>query len=278
MSCPHQSSLKGLQPPKLSQSVHREECTQCFDDQDSPLGIDICLHCFNGGCLSPDRHHARTHAQRSGHDWTLNIKRKLKDSWVEQKRQQRRGDSDPDGEPPAKMTKLAIVQEREEDKYEWVYEFKCWKCDPNQGAAITPDPETSKKLIEGISTSMSSGRQSEVQAWEEEINPCEHALILEQEPMVFGAFLVFCGWLSLAESRPKDLTKCNACELTSNLWLCLTCGSLGCGRQQFGGVGGNGHGMAHYGATGHPVSVKLGTITPEGNAGWSQITFQSNKD
>jgi ubiquitin carboxyl-terminal hydrolase 5/13 len=48
------------------------------------------------------------------------------------------------------------------------------------------------------------------------------------------------------------------------LWLCLTCGSVNCGRQQFGGIGGNGHALQHYSATGHGVGVKLGTITPEG--------------
>jgi len=63
------------------------------------------------------------------------------------------------------------------------------------------------------------------------------------------------------------LAQCNACELKENLWLCLTCGSLGCGRQQFGGLGGEGHGLAHFETSGHPVSVKLGTITPEGTAG-----------
>jgi Zn-finger in ubiquitin-hydrolases and other protein len=63
------------------------------------------------------------------------------------------------------------------------------------------------------------------------------------------------------------LAHCQKCELKENLWLCLTCGSLGCGRQQFGGVGGNGHGLMHYEETKHPISVKLGTITPEGNAG-----------
>jgi hypothetical protein len=31
--CPHLADLSRLQPPRLSQSVHREECTQCFDDQ-----------------------------------------------------------------------------------------------------------------------------------------------------------------------------------------------------------------------------------------------------
>lgn len=57
------------------------------------------------------------------------------------------------------------------------------------------------------------------------------------------------------------------CELNSNLWLCLICGSLGCGRQQFGGGGGNGHGVLHTTTSGHSVAVKMGTIEPEGTAG-----------
>ncbi len=60
---------------------------------------------------------------------------------------------------------------------------------------------------------------------------------------------------------------CADCELGENLWLCLVCGNLGCGRQQYGGTGGNGHGLAHFDATGHGVACKLGTITPEGTAG-----------
>ena len=60
---------------------------------------------------------------------------------------------------------------------------------------------------------------------------------------------------------------CTKCELTSNLWLCLICGALGCGRQQFGGGGGNGHGLEHTKETGHSVAVKLGTIEPDGSAG-----------
>lgn len=68
-------------------------------------------------------------------------------------------------------------------------------------------------------------------------------------------------------SDQPGLAHCSSCDLKENLWLCLTCGSLGCGRQQFGGVAGNGHGLAHYEASGHAISVKLGTITPEGDAG-----------
>ena len=39
MPCVHIDKLKHLQPPKLSQSVHREECTQCFDNQVSFFSI-----------------------------------------------------------------------------------------------------------------------------------------------------------------------------------------------------------------------------------------------
>jgi ubiquitin carboxyl-terminal hydrolase 5/13 len=70
----------------------------------------------------------------------------------------------------------------------------------------------------------------------------------------------------LCVPHPPGLAHCSQCELANNLWLCLTCGGLSCGRQQFGGVGGNGHALAHYSATRHPVSVKLGTIEPDGSA------------
>ena len=50
------------------------------------------------------------------------------------------------------------------------------------------------------------------------------------------------------------------------MWLCLVCGNLGCGRSQFGGIGGNGHGLAHFESTKHAVAVKMGSITPEGTA------------
>lgn len=244
MSCPHLSEITRLEPPRLSQSVHREECTQCFDNQDSPSGVDVCLACFNGGCLDPGRHHARTHVQRAQHPFTLNVKRKARPS-------EHRAESE---EPPAKMKKLAIVEEREDDKYEHVTTVKCWKCNPEIGAPIadaTTDAKI-KALIDGVMQSMSSARQSEVKAWEEEILPCEHTLMLPQE--------------STGPIEQSGLAHCTACDLRENLWLCLTCGALGCGRQQFGGLGGNGHGLAHFEATQHPVSVKLGTITPEGGA------------
>ncbi|TFK26041.1 ubiquitin carboxyl-terminal hydrolase 14 [Coprinopsis marcescibilis] len=245
MGCPHTEALSRLQPPRLSQSVHREECTQCFDNQDSPGGIDVCLTCFNGGCLATDRQHAQNHVQKTGHRFTLNVKRKLKPS---SKRAT-------DEEPPTKMKKLAIVEERDEDRYDQAVVVKCWSCDAEKGlelpGAVDENPKV-KALVDGVLHSLSSARQSEVKAWEEEILPCEHTLTLEQ--------------LETGHILQSGQAHCSNCDLKENLWLCLACGSLGCGRSQYGGTGGNGHGLEHYKTTGHAVSVKLGTITAEGDA------------
>lgn len=65
----------------------------------------------------------------------------------------------------------------------------------------------------------------------------------------------------------KFAMHCNACELSSNLWLCLSCGNLGCGRRNYDGSGGNGHALEHFEKNkNHSIVVKTGTITPEGGA------------
>ena len=80
------------------------------------------------------------------------------------------------------MTKLAIADDREEDKYEHRTVVKCWKCNPENGLEL-PDATSDaqiKNLVDGVMQSLSSARQSEVKAWEEEIAACEHTLMLEQ--------------------------------------------------------------------------------------------------
>jgi ubiquitin carboxyl-terminal hydrolase 5/13 len=95
-------------------------------------------------------------------------------------------------------------------------------------------------------------RQEEVKAWEQEYTSCEHILLLQQEPP--------------RQIQSQDLGHCSLCELQENLWLCLQCGNLGCGRAQFGGVGGHSHALEHKNTVGHAVAVKLGSITPDGTA------------
>lgn len=233
MACKHVNAPE-LKPPSPSQSVYREDCTQCFDSIDDPAGLDVCLYCFNGACPG-ERNHSLLHVQSTGHPLVLNVKRT---------RKQVKRD-----EPPQKISKLAIAAETETDRYDTVTQVKCYEC------GVDDVDKSSGKLAEVVDRVLKANtfaRQEEVKAWEQELTACEHTLCLEQE--------------APREIKSGDLGHCTRCDLKENLWLCLTCGNLGCGRPQYGGVGGNGHGLEHTNETRHPVAVKLGSLTADGTA------------
>lgn len=201
--------------------------------QDDPDGLDVCLQCFNGGCAG-DRHHSALHGALQSHPVVLNIKRTRKAIIRD--------------EPPQKITKLAIAAEKEEDKYDSTLSVKCLECN----TAIDSTNPKIAPVIDGIMTSNTFSRKEEIKAWEQELTSCEHVLLMQQdEPRRIAN---------------QDLGGCVKCDLKENLWLCLQCGALGCGRAQFGGVGGNSHALAHSKETGHGVAVKLGSISAEGTA------------
>lgn len=145
--------------------------------------------------------------------------------------------------------KLAIAAESDQDTFDYITTPKCLACDGKE----LPRTDKLEGVINAVLRSMSSSQQSEVKAWEEEIVACDHTRTLKQLGDAF-------------QLEAAGLAKCSQCELDSNLWLCLTCGNLGCGRAQFGGTGGNSHGLTHFETSGHPVCVKQGTITAEGTA------------
>ena len=62
---------------------------------------------------------------------------------------------------------------------------------------------------------------------------------------------------------PPKGWKCACCDLTTNLWLNLTDGSILCGRKFFDGSGGNNHAVEHFHKTGYPLAVKLGKHSVE---------------
>ncbi|KAL9614233.1 MAG: hypothetical protein Q9167_001254 [Letrouitia subvulpina] len=151
--------------------------------------------------------------------------------------------------PPQKISKLAIAAETEEDRYDTHTKVLCYECGVKD-VEITSGKLSS--IVDGVLKANTFARQAEVQAWEQEITPCEHTLCLEQD--------------SGRQIDSQELGHCSMCDLKENLWLCLQCGNLGCGRAQFGGSGGNSHGLDHFNHTSHAVAVKLGSITPEGTA------------
>ena len=231
--CPHVNTAN-LHPPRPTDSVFREDCTLCFDSIDDPNGLDVCLHCFNGGCAG-DRKHGPLHAQQFSHPLAVNIRRS-------RKRKQR------DGEPPEKISKLEIKAETDEDRYDIRTSVRCLEC----GVDEIPKEGGMAEIVDKVLKANTFATEQEVKAWEQEMIPCEHTLCLEQEPA--------------RQISSGDLAHCNQCDLKENLWLCLTCGNLGCGRRQFGGTGGNNHGVEHTQTSQHPVAVKLGSLTAEGNA------------
>ncbi|TAQ83689.1 hypothetical protein B7494_g7979 [Chlorociboria aeruginascens] len=227
MPCRHVDAASPSQP------VYREDCTQCFDSIDDATGLDVCLYCFNGGCTG-DRKHAALHHSTKSHPLVLNIQRSRRVVVRD--------------EPPQKISKLSIAAETEADRYDYKTTVRCYECncdiDNPSGKLAT--------VVEGVMKANTFSRQAEVKAWEQEWSTCEHILSLQQE--------------APRQIQSQDLGHCSLCDLQENLWLCLQCGNLGCGRAQFGGLRGHSHGLEHKNLTGHAVAVKLGSITPDGTA------------
>ncbi|KAI8070724.1 hypothetical protein BC940DRAFT_295408 [Gongronella butleri] len=236
-SCQHIDTTRFSLPTAFTK-VYKDECTQCFDSQDLSEGIDVCLTCFNGGCVSSDRHHAKLHFEKTAHPLAVNIRRVVKP---------KREEGTP---PPQKMSKLAILPENYEPTYEYITKVRCYACTGVEAPKSVNSEITS--IVDAVLAATSSAKQSDIKAWEEEITACEHTLCLEQD--------------APHKLEPQSFAHCSMCDLKENLWLCLTCGHLACGRRHYDGSGGNNHAVDHAKQTGHAVACKLGTITPEGTA------------
>ena len=82
-------------------------------------------------------------------------------------------------------------------------------------------------LVDSVLLAQSAYNQSSIAEWENELRSCAHIKSLDQT--------------TSSRVADKNLLKCSKCDLKSNLWLCMVCGHLGCGRKNYDGSGGNGH-------------------------------------
>lgn len=125
----------------------------------------------------------------------------------------------------------------------FAYTIRCLACN-----AVDPIP-TDSPVPSTVISAMAAKKKTQIQAWSDEPIECNHT-----KNVVDSTYHL-------------TVTKhCTDCELTTNLWMCLSCGSVGCGRAQWDGTGGNGHAMQHFQSTQHPITVKLGTIEIEGES------------
>lgn len=212
-----------------------------FDTPDNnATGLDVCLSCFQAFSRS-DVNYTHQHLEATAHALYLNIVKTLKDK------------------PKEKIAKLEIKESLESDNFDVFNTIYCVACDATFDIDSTPSPV--QAIAKDVLASNSSARNDEIKAWEQEIVPCEHSVDLQQ-----------------TANRP-DLTRCAQCELGENLWLCLHCGALGCGRQQYGSaLKGNGHALKHFEDLGHPVAVKLGSLSPDNPDSCDIYCYQCNDE
>mmetsp|Transcript_34002 Transcript_34002/g.59260 ORF Transcript_34002/g.59260 Transcript_34002/m.59260 type:complete len:744 (-) Transcript_34002:35-2266(-) len=231
MACLHLIS-SNIDSEPYGKFLYKDQCTRCFADVESPQGIDLCLKCYNGACVDL---HSQIHYEVCSHPIALNFKA-IKISEGSQE--------------PVKITKVALNvaggANYSGDEWRFETQLKCLTC-----SVPLETPADLVPLVDYMITANSARFQTGVDAWEQDLKSCFHTESLEQQAVIIQA---------------KSLATCSKCTLMGNLWLCLTCGSLGCGRSNYDGTGGNNHGVEHYRESGHSLVVKLGTITPEGSA------------
>ena len=232
VACSH--ILENIEFDLKNKKVYKDQCLKCYDNPRSEKGLNICLKCFDGCCCTREDNHTKLHSMKKNHNIYMNLKE------IKKERKNKE----------VKITKLAVGlpggAELEEDQYEQKIEIICLKCN-----RIIPHENDEKlnKLTIAIINSSSEAQKSDIQAWEEKIYPCEHTLTLEQNA---GKILT-----------ENDLNKCNDCDINKNLWLCLVCGNISCGRKE---TGGNAHALSHFSKTKHSLAVKVGTISQSGEA------------
>ncbi|XP_054637170.1 ubiquitin carboxyl-terminal hydrolase 5 isoform X2 [Dunckerocampus dactyliophorus] len=243
------SVLSTIRVPKPGDRVHKDECALSFSSPESEGGLYVCMNSFLGfGSQYVAKHHARA-GQRPYLHITRTRKAKKED------------DNSGSGHPPKKKpTRLAIGIEGGFDIDQEHYEedvkvviFPDRQEVTSEDLAVMPDvvKERVSLSMTGIMAADSVSHTLQVQQWDGEVRQeSRHAADLKQ--LDNGIKIPPSGW------------RCEVCGLQENIWMNLTDGKVLCGRRYFDGSGGNNHALLHFQETGHPLAVKLGTITPDG--------------
>ncbi|XP_050684995.1 ubiquitin carboxyl-terminal hydrolase 5 isoform X1 [Leptidea sinapis] len=242
--------LSKINIPSSQQLVYKDECVYSFDNPESETGLYVSLTSF----LGFGRNYVEQYYQKTGNAVFLHIAREKQPI----PEQEQTGDG-----PEKKITRLAIGVEGGFDpdsgkpKFTYTDHYNVvvlpgFHTFPWPNDAL---PEVVKKSVRGVLDAESPFKKAEMAAlqgtWDGEKREVSvHAFNLTQ--LDNGVKIPPTGW------------KCAKCDLSNNLWLNLTDGSILCGRKFFDGSGGNDHAVEHFRATGYPLAVKLGTITADG--------------
>lgn len=211
----------------------------------NPLGLDVCLSCFQAFARTDAHNWTAKHYSKTRHSVFLNILKELKP----ESERPSPFNLDLDGDIRlAKAPKLEILLQSDLDLYNTTNRLYVAPLDAHLN--LDDAPESTRQLATEILNANSASTDIDITAWEHEVFPCEHSETLDL----------------MHNSNVADTSKCRCCELTTNLWVCLTCGAVSCGREQFGSdIKGNSHGLAHYEQSKHTIAVRLGSLSSDEN-------------
>lgn len=235
--------------PNNFENVFKDECVYSYDTPETKTGLYVSLTSFLG--FGED--HVEGYFRKTGNAVFLHIYREKTEIPAE-----KIGEG-----PEKKITRLAIGvdggfdPEAGKKKFEYKDHYhiivfpqrqKFQYPDDNLPMIIT---NSVKAIIDAESAITKLEKAALAGTWDGEVRQIsKFAKDLKQ--LDNGKKIPPSGWI------------CEKCDLTNNLWLNLTDGSILCGRKFFDGTGGNDHAVAHFRECGFPLAVKLGTITSDG--------------
>eukprot|EP00768_Dysnectes_brevis_P001594 gnl/Dysnectes_brevis/1426_a1615_950.p1 GENE.gnl/Dysnectes_brevis/1426_a1615_950~~gnl/Dysnectes_brevis/1426_a1615_950.p1 ORF type:complete len:734 (-),score=278.80 gnl/Dysnectes_brevis/1426_a1615_950:38-2197(-) len=214
--------------------IDRDECIYCFADKWNPQGLYLCLSCDTALCRSHIVHHNSKH----GHTDYLHVR------YVEKTDVPKLEDLNP--------LQKAIALSNKEDRMDILSSIvRMPLLEPIQG-------ELDEIIEESAACVLAAGSQHFAiiqESFDSRKADCIHLTHLFGSSVPPGL-------------RPIDLKAATCdhpeCGSTCNLWLCLGCGHVGCGRTHYDGTGGKGHAKLH--ASGCcPVVLKLGSLCASGD-------------
>ncbi|KAK1934711.1 putative ubiquitin carboxyl-terminal hydrolase [Babesia divergens] len=235
----HLAQTLGLKPPQHDTIVHKAECVYSTDTEKSPNGLYINLKTFESFG------HDMISFDRAGKDALyLHVRKELVPVVADSLHE--------DGTPDNLDGSNEIVYKPKKVSEE-VSHYEVCSTLLKEPVPLDMLPASAAEICRAIIDSAGFDFKTDEFVWKEymeESKYAKHLIQIEAPPVI----------------NYEDLS-CNRCGSTSNLWLNLSDGYVGCGRRNFdaGGCldGEEGAAIQHYHDTGgvYPLAVKVGTIT-----------------
>eukprot|EP00744_Colponema_vietnamica_P007601 GILI01010927.1.p1 GENE.GILI01010927.1~~GILI01010927.1.p1 ORF type:complete len:877 (+),score=203.72 GILI01010927.1:48-2633(+) len=239
---------------QISSAIDKEDCAYCSNTHVHGLGVFICLTCKECLCYEHIAKHRELFGNEGHHLYCKYFK--LPDTVKDGEALAADGEETPFVNATGDVNEIGLGEAPAFDSRCVCVSCQVIFADPNaigqhaSQAFKAVVHATPKAAVAGANTA--PGGSDADDPYRNSV-VCRHITGMQQEVSPFSA-------TNPIPSDPATL-KCTQCPCAKNNWICMTCGAVGCPRKESGG---NEHAVAHYKATGHPVVLKLGTVTAKG--------------